>query len=147
MVRALSIRQPWAWLIINAGKDIENRKWFSKYHGPLLIHAGKGMTRAEYDDVAAWLASRPELAHIRLPAREHLERGGIVGMVNMYGSVNRSDSSWFFGPNGLVFAGARPLPFTPYKGQLGFFRVPDELLPVEHRPLAATPRQEITINE
>lgn len=24
---ALSVRQPWAWAIIHAGKDIENRSW------------------------------------------------------------------------------------------------------------------------
>ena len=26
-MKALSIRQPWAWLILHAGKDIENRDW------------------------------------------------------------------------------------------------------------------------
>jgi hypothetical protein len=46
---ALSIRQPWAWLILHAGKDIENRDWPTKYRGPFLIHASKGMTRDEYE--------------------------------------------------------------------------------------------------
>ena len=26
-MKALSIRQPWAWAILHAGKDIENRDW------------------------------------------------------------------------------------------------------------------------
>lgn len=39
---ALSIRQPWAWLIINGGKDIENRDWPTKFRSRILVHAGKG---------------------------------------------------------------------------------------------------------
>src|ERR1051326_1498970 len=41
MVKALSVRQPWAWLIIYGGKDIENRDWPTSHRGPTLIHAGK----------------------------------------------------------------------------------------------------------
>ncbi|KQR02500.1 hypothetical protein ASF72_10730 [Arthrobacter sp. Leaf141] len=37
---ALTIRNPWAWAIINGGKDIENRSWHTSYRGPLYIHAG-----------------------------------------------------------------------------------------------------------
>lgn len=39
---ALSIRQPWASLILKAGKDIENRCWQTKVRGRVLIHAAKG---------------------------------------------------------------------------------------------------------
>src|SRR3990167_9411398 len=48
-MKALSIRQPWAWLILHAGKDIENRGWPTSFRGRFLIHASKGMTRAEYE--------------------------------------------------------------------------------------------------
>ena len=48
-VRALSIRQPWAWLIIHAGKDIENRIHNTRHRGPLYIHAPK--TVDPYDHV------------------------------------------------------------------------------------------------
>ena len=37
---ALSIRQPWAWAILHAGKDIENRSWRTAFRGEVLIHAG-----------------------------------------------------------------------------------------------------------
>ncbi len=37
--RVLSIHGPWAWSIIYAGKDIENRTWGTAYTGPILIHA------------------------------------------------------------------------------------------------------------
>lgn len=40
-VRALTVRQPWAWAIAHAGKDVENRWWATRWRGQLLIHAGK----------------------------------------------------------------------------------------------------------
>src|SRR5690349_14501124 len=40
-MKALSIRQPWAWLIVNGHKPVENRSWPTKYTGKLLIHAGQ----------------------------------------------------------------------------------------------------------
>jgi hypothetical protein len=39
-LRALSIRQPWAWLIVNGVKDIENRSFRTRHRDPLVIHAG-----------------------------------------------------------------------------------------------------------
>ena len=34
---AIAIRQPWAWLIVNGYKEIENRSWRTRVRGPLLI--------------------------------------------------------------------------------------------------------------
>lgn len=47
-MKALSIRQPWAWLIVHGGKDIENRSWHTKFRGRFLVHAAKGMTSNEF---------------------------------------------------------------------------------------------------
>ncbi|WP_229215634.1 ASCH domain-containing protein [Duganella sp. CY15W] len=41
-MKALSIRQPWAWLIVNGYKDIENRSWSTNVRGKVLVHASKG---------------------------------------------------------------------------------------------------------
>jgi hypothetical protein len=46
-MRALSIRQPWAWAILHAGKDIENRDWkpgnpARRFRGSFLIHGRDG---------------------------------------------------------------------------------------------------------
>ena len=40
-LRVLSIRQPWAELILAHGKDIENRTWTTSWRGLLVIHASK----------------------------------------------------------------------------------------------------------
>jgi hypothetical protein len=129
-MRALSVRQPWAWLIVNGHKDIENRVWSTRYTGPLVIHASQGMTNREYDDVLDFLEERhPLIKGIELPDRKVIERGGIVGITHCNGSVDVSSSPWFFGPYGFVLSQARPLPFIPFKGMLGFFDVPNGVLP------------------
>jgi hypothetical protein len=127
-MRALSIRQPWAWLIVNGHKDIENRVWSTRYNGPLVIHASKGMTKAEYEDVDDMLAFDLRLSHIELPPMAQIERGGIVGVAHCGGSVEKSDSPWFFGPHGFLLTDARAVPFVEFKGQLGFFDVPAHLI-------------------
>ena len=127
-MKALSIRQPWAWLILHAGKDIENRDWPTRYRGPILIHASKGMTRSEYDDAEATAYGTLRLlgptSDFPLPKFNDIERGGIIGQVDLVDCVQDSTSPWFFGKYGFVLRNPKPLPFTPLKGQLGFFDVP-----------------------
>lgn len=118
---ALSIRQPWAWLIMNAGKDIENRCWPTRFRGRVLIHASKGCTRAEWEDADLFAAM---VGAVAPPVLSDLERGGIVGSVEIVDCVSRSESCWFVGEFGFVLRDPRPLPFIPFKGSLGFFDVP-----------------------
>ena len=54
--QAISIRQPWAWLIVHGWKNIENRMWRTSYRGPVLIHASKGMTQDEYNACRLFMA-------------------------------------------------------------------------------------------
>jgi hypothetical protein len=44
-VRALSLWRPWPYLILHAGKDVENRTWGTGYRGLLVLHAGKVIAR------------------------------------------------------------------------------------------------------
>jgi hypothetical protein len=122
-MKALSIRQPWAWLILNAGKDIENRDWLTRFRGPFLIHASKGMTRAEYEDAKRTLRACRR-SSIELPPFEHLERGGIVGQATLVDCVTDSASPWFFGRFGFVLREAASIEFRAARGSLGFFEVP-----------------------
>jgi hypothetical protein len=45
-MKIISIRQPWADLIVNGSKNIENRSWPTSYRGPVLIHASLNANRA-----------------------------------------------------------------------------------------------------
>jgi len=126
-MKALSIRQPWAWLIVRGWKTIENREWFSTFTGPLLIHAGKTMTRDDYEACEIFCMGLDGLGpEFRLPLFGELNRGGIVGRAVMIDCVQRSDNQWFTGTYGFVLTDAKPLPFRPLKGALGFFDVPDQ---------------------
>lgn len=120
----LSIRQPWAWLILHGGKDVENRRWKTNFRGPVLIHAAKGMTRREYEDARDF--SRLANRRVVLPDFGVLERGGIVGCVQIVDCVqdHESPSTWSEGPFCFVLRNPKPLPFTLCRGALGFFNLP-----------------------
>ena len=128
-IKALSIRQPWSHAIIHLGKDIENRGRAHGYRGPLLIHASAGCTLDEYLLAEKFMIDGG--VHGKgLPDFRDIERGGIVGIADVTGCVDQSDSPWWMGPCGLVLANARPLPFTPCRGTIAplFWQPPVEVL-------------------
>jgi hypothetical protein len=131
-MRALSIRQPWAWLIVHGFKPVENRDWSTEYRGPLLIHASKTITQKGYAEIVAGLAEALGDRAPVLPPLAQLQLGGIVGMVDVVDCVTAHDSPYFTGPHGFVLADPQPLPFLPWKGQLGFFDVPTSALDLPH---------------
>ena len=47
-MKALSIQQPWAFLIVNGLKDIENRDWSTTFRGLIYVHAGKTLDTEGY---------------------------------------------------------------------------------------------------
>ena len=119
---ALSVRQPWANLIVLGLKDIEIRTWATKYRGRLLIHAG--MT---FDRVAMW----------RFPM-ETVPRGAIIGSVKLAEILRFTRKTWKEEGDRHLDTGQFPLetayawiledqrPFSepiPYKGALKLFRV------------------------
>lgn len=142
-VKALSIRQPWAWLIVRPDlvgqeeraaalldgkiKIIENRNWQTNFRGRFLVHAAKGMTRAEYESCSRYALERG----VFVPPMAELDRGGVVGAARITGCVDsycvrRPDQSrWFLGEFGFVIEDAEPLQFSAVKGSLGFFNVPE----------------------
>lgn len=124
-MKALTIRQPWAWAIIAGHKTFENRTWSTKYRGPLLIHAAKTMRMADYHDLGGYAIedgfSPPELD-------EEYLKGGIVGIVDLVDIVTKSRDPWFGGPYGWRLENQRELPFVPWKGQQGLFEIPDEVV-------------------
>ena len=125
--KAISVRQPWAWLIVNGWKDVENRTWRTDFRGRVLIHAAKGMTQKEYDACHLFVASfAPSLAYQLLPDPDDFDRGGIVGEVEIVDCMSAHTSKWFCGPYGFVLDKAKELPFRPCKGSLGFFNTPWE---------------------
>lgn len=124
-MRGISIRQPWAWLITHGHKPVENRTWETFYRGSILIHAGKIMTRADYEAACIFIESDDRIRHVidLMPKPQDLERGGIVGQCELVGCVRSHPSPFFVGPFGFVMDNPRPLPFVARGGMLGIFTV------------------------
>ncbi len=123
-MKAITVRQPWAWLLIHGGKDIENREWRSSYRGPIAIHAARGLTREEWRDCFDYVASfDPDLAR-RIPAFASLMRGAVLGTMTMTGCVTDSNSPWFQGTYGFVLKDARPFKYPIFvRGALNLWEV------------------------
>jgi hypothetical protein len=131
-VYALSLKQPWAALLVAGRKTIEVRNWPTVRRGRILIHAA----RVSDDRPEAW-AQVP--ADIRLLAERI---GGIVGAAELVDYVtyrsreafagdqtkHLNHPEWFNGRTmyGFTFANATVLPFRAYAGWMRFFPVDSE---------------------
>jgi|SRR5262245_24238789 len=117
-MRALTVRQPWEWAIIHAGKDIENRSWTNKHvTGTIAVHAGSGLDP---------LNELPRRA--KRPRPEELVHGAIIGVVDVVGVVTGHRSKWFRGPLGWMLTNPRPLPKPiPCIGKLGLWQIPSSI--------------------
>jgi hypothetical protein len=128
-VYALSIKQPWAWLICKGFKDIENRDWKApvKYYGErIYIHAS--LSKSEMTgDILGWIAERLNYGQkeaLFAGMREgKVNLGFIIGEATLTACVAQSESPWFVGKYGFVMA--EPLLYDkpiPCRGKLGFFK-------------------------
>jgi hypothetical protein len=120
-VKALSILQPWAWLIAAGHKDIENRRWHTHYRGWFLIHAGKTWGAEQESDLEECQEDFPEIPW----ESATIHRGGIIGVAEIVDCVTASDSEWFCGPFGFVIRNARPVVPFGYRGNRLWFDVPE----------------------
>lgn len=125
---ALSVRQPWAHLIMTGRKSIEIRKWSSSYRGPLWIHASRTL-----DDTVMEQFGFPSLY-----------TGGLLGQVDLVDILPLNPKRWEAwrarhcvpGPmpfQALAFMLENPRqlvdPIT-MPGRLKFFKLPNDILDV-----------------
>lgn len=128
----LTVRQPWAWAIIHAGKDVENRTWSTGYRGDLLIHAGKRRpSEQDLQDFGNFVLDRRLLENLdhegpltlKMLRDEICVYGAIIGKVRLWGCKRQSKSSWGVGPWHWLLSDPEALP-TPFymPGKLGLWR-------------------------
>ena len=143
-MRAITVRQPWAWAIIHGGKDVENRSRniAGAYRGPVAIHAGLGLSGEAWADQQfrsiAFTSLRVEADVWASP------RGAIIGVVDLANVHNHERSrpnsprrlipefcsAWALPDHHhLILRNPRPLAAPiPYKGALGLWTLPDDVL-------------------
>ena len=88
-MKALSIRQPWAWLIVNGYNDIENRTWSTDFRGRVYVHTGRKIKSVDIPEQRDYITE----SVIILPEEPPL--GAIVGVATITDSVDCSSSPWF----------------------------------------------------
>lgn len=138
--RALTLWQPWAWLVANGHKDIENRpQGFShkSFRGEFWIHAGLQIN-PESERLARELATS---RGITIPSFSDPDNfGAIVGRASVTAIIPPGNSGhfWHFGDQwGFKLEGARPVKPVRCRGYQGFWGVaPEVLAELERESLA-----------
>ncbi|MCP4246279.1 MAG: ASCH domain-containing protein [bacterium] len=125
-MKALTVRQPWCWLILHGPKRYENRRWRTAHRGPLLIHAAKTPARIDVRQLQTWRRQG-----IAVPPGDRLPMGAVVGICELTAclTVDGLDDPWATGPwcwrLDRVQAWDRPV---LYSGDRGLFELPDDLI-------------------
>jgi len=118
-MKALSIKQPYAELIIQGKKKIELRNWKTYFRGEFLIHAPKNpdfdaMKRFNFNNLSlGGIVGKANLTDVKLYKSE-LEH-------NIDRNLHLASSDW--GKFGFILENPVRLNFIPMKGQLNFFEV------------------------
>lgn len=124
-MKALSLKQPFAELILQGRKKIELRNWNTNFRGEFLIHSSK----------LPDLKSMKKFGFINLPCGFILGKANLVG-VKHYKSdeghcadknLHLADSSW--GKYGFVLENIERIDPIPAKGKLNFwkFKIKNEI--------------------
>jgi len=123
-MKAVTIRQPWAWAIAAGHKRVENRTWRTSHRGPLAIHAAGA--RDTTVNASAWLQARG----ITPPAAGELHYGAIVAVCELVDvlrydqSPDLSDDPLACGPYCWLLDNVQPLARPiPHRGWPALFGV------------------------
>lgn len=126
MPKALTLKQPWAWLVIHGPKDIENRRWNTGFRGRFYVHTSKQHLREDYEQaLGVARAHGVELPPFDSPV---YECGGIIGSAVLDDVLPPWSQArpWKFEGNfGFVLSDRMSLPFTACAGALNFWRIPE----------------------
>ncbi|MBI4146969.1 ASCH domain-containing protein [Candidatus Woesearchaeota archaeon] len=121
-MKALSLKQPWAELVVSGRKTIELRNWETRFRGEFLVHASKN----------------PNKKAMELLGYKELPLGSIVGKATLvdvkhYKNMDEfnSDANKHFATpgwyddkaKGFILKNASRLEPKPLKGKLNFFEV------------------------
>lgn len=113
--RTLSVKQPWAWAILHAGKDVENRPRLTNIRGRIRIHASASPPTAE--------ALKEARRILRVAPPDDLPTGVILGSVEIVDCCQGSPSPWA-APGKYPWILAEPRTFARQReasGQRGFW--------------------------
>jgi len=116
-MKALSLKQPFAELILQGKKKIEIRKWNTKFRGEFLIHASKNPDKESMKKfgfktlTCGFIVGKAELVDVkRYRNKEETEKDKSLHL-----------ASWKWGNYGFIIKNPKRIKPIPYKGSLGFW--------------------------
>jgi len=108
--KALTVKQPWASLIMAGLKDVENRTWKTNFRGTLVIHAGSGVAKDAMKEFGHLVSQYPA--------------GAIIGTVELVACIADSTSEWAMeGHWHWILENPRPCAPVSLNGALSFWPV------------------------
>ena len=165
-MKAITLKQPWAYAITDLGKNIENRNWLpmlyrsSSKGETLAIHIGKAWDDSAWDRIY-------RISGEHVPPKSQLITGAIIAVCDVVGwigiikSVESTNGNikkkhfvinpfsgfepykdmrldkWFFGSYGWILVNVRKFRNPiPYKGALGRWDVPEIIKTVIYEEIA-----------
>jgi hypothetical protein len=129
-MKAITIKQPFASLIIEGYKEYEFRTWRTKYRGDILIHAGKGVDKKAMEKYKHLVSNCPSgciLGIVKITdcikiddeAREMLKDNIVYDNI-----VNNKDWDGF----GFKIESIRKVENTPANGKLSLWDFEGEII-------------------
>jgi hypothetical protein len=120
-MKALSLKQPWAELVVSGRKTIEIRKWNTKYRGEFFVHASLN-TNSEAckkyglaDLPKGCIVGKADLIDVKkYRTKEEFEKDA---------GKHFARDWWHPKAHGFILKNAQRLPLKPLKGKLNFFEV------------------------
>lgn len=88
-MKALTIKQPYAYFVACGVKDIENRSWKTNYRGRILIHAGSKEVENGYENL-----TDSQKHKVRFHKGEKSYLSAIIGSVEIVDCVQNHPSVW-----------------------------------------------------
>ncbi|MFQ5531552.1 MAG: ASCH domain-containing protein [Candidatus Nanoarchaeia archaeon] len=118
-MKTLSLKQPWAELILQGKKNIELRKWNTKFRGRFLIHASKNPDKKAME----------KFGFKTLPCRFVVGEAELVDVKNYKNNKNEFEKDKYlhlatsdWGEFGFILKNFKRLnTIIPAKGNLGFW--------------------------
>jgi hypothetical protein len=140
-MKAITVCQPWATLLIKGYKRFETRSWVTRYRGPILIHAGKKFP-SDVISLCAVDPFRQLLQQAGYPKPLYLPLGAILGTMTLEACLTVDEAEKSFSAEDLesylgdyrrgryAWKMTNPQPLVvplQYPGKLGIFDVPDHI--------------------
>jgi len=84
-MKAISVIQPWAWLLASENKQFETRSWSTTYRGPIAIHASRRTAEsdASYYGMLHDKRIAVELLARNIPVVTDLAYGAVIGTAEL----------------------------------------------------------------